>query len=216
MMQNKEQSLQISEKLPHLQVSSESYCSQELVDNGIEWLKQHKADLITGMAEYEILTRDHPHYLRDINLILDSLVTEAVNEIVIPQTRLARLDFAHELGRRIRIASNVSDFKMHGKPHLANDLHMVSEAIPEATLMHIQNPTLVLKILKYIYQFQRHLAVERLEEERREIYTAEIANEFNRVLEMVVPMELSIGVNSHLAHQVLIALGGQLSELLRR
>ncbi len=102
-------------QLPELKVLRETYCSQEMTENVIGFLKQDASDLLLELVQEELIDRDAIY--RKAFERLEYYVTETASQKVsIPSTRLGRLDLLNEISRRLRKLVGLPEFELLGQP----------------------------------------------------------------------------------------------------
>jgi len=196
--------------LPSIEVEKETVCNKDKVDAAIKWWQSNKSDLLMDMAEYEHW-RDHQAYIDTINRLIFALIKEA--KIEIPATRLERLDCIHELGRRIRRAANLPDFVLRGTSQTGLELtEKIPREIPYRRRQYIQDPKLVMTIITHLYSHHAYIVHEYVEAMRREIYTQEILDEWEKAVEGVLSSVFHLSPDSHLTQQIGIVLAAHATD----
>jgi hypothetical protein len=109
------QNLQPLQPLPELSVVRDTYCSQATVDKIAHYFQAQRQDLLIQVLEEERLQRIAAHY-EAYGKIVNYLKNDASNEIEVPQTDLGMIDLIYELSRRIRVAYELPDIMVTGKP----------------------------------------------------------------------------------------------------
>ena len=152
-----------------------------MADNLTQFLESKVPDLI---HEY-MVTNFYPERMRDYDLVFDTLIRyirdEASKEIITPDSKLGRLDFAFELQRRISKKYNFKEPEVYGNELPSPLPHWPKVKIygEEMGITH----DLVEKALAELWTKHPQLVFETAESIRRSLLGSEIQFEMYRFLE---------------------------------
>lgn len=96
-------------------VLREQYCNQKMTDTALEYLWLKRPDRVRIQGALEPKNYDSV-YVMELAVIVDFFRKEAINEIAIPETRLGMLDLLFELSRRLRLALDIPEWELRGRP----------------------------------------------------------------------------------------------------
>jgi hypothetical protein len=106
--------------LQKLPVFRETYCSESMVDQAVDFMEKHAPEKLEAILD-ELKTGDrHGLYNRRILSALGYLSRSEARELV-PETSLGKIDLMYEISRRLAVSNGLLDLYLEGKPIVGGD-----------------------------------------------------------------------------------------------
>lgn len=174
-------------------VIREKYCNQKMTDTALEYLWLKRPDRVRIQGALEPKNYDSV-YVMELAVIVDFFRNEASTEIDIPQTRLGMLDLLFELSRRLRLALNIPEWELKGKP-LAESPDDPMPALPVMPIEVVKgrddyfglSQKIADRVIEGAYKKAPHLFFERVECLRRGgIWPWDTVHALNEVIKDII------------------------------
>ncbi|MGH1377175.1 MAG: hypothetical protein ACRBCK_12635 [Alphaproteobacteria bacterium] len=99
--------------LPKLPIVRDGYCSQEMIDTIVDHIVKNHRDLLLKVITEERPTRVGIHY-QEYAILIGNIRKEAA--VALPEHDIGFIDIAYELSRRVRVAYDMEEVPVSGKP----------------------------------------------------------------------------------------------------